>query len=64
MAFFKAEIEERLVKVICVEAETGKEAEELVKKLYDNEQIILTENDHQETTNFIKEISEEEFKEN
>ncbi len=61
MGFFKVEVEERLVKVITVKAETEEEAERLIKELYNSERIVLTEVDYQETTFFTESIDKSEF---
>ena len=61
MGFFKVEVEERLVKVITVKAETEEEAERFIKELYNSERIVLTEVDYQETTFFTESIDKSEF---
>ena len=61
MGFFKVEVEERLVKVITVKAETEEEAERLIKELYNSERIVLTEVDYQETIFFTESIDKSEF---
>ena len=61
MGFFKVEVEERLVKVITVKAETEEEAERFIKELYNSERIVLTEVDYQETIFFTESIDKSEF---
>ncbi len=61
MGFFKVEVEERLVKVITVKAETEEEAERFIKELYNSERIVLTEVDYQETIFFTESIDKREF---
>ena len=61
MGFFKVEVEERLVKVITVKAETEEDAERLIKELYNSDRIVLTEVDYQETIFFTESIDKSEF---
>ena len=50
MRVFDIEIEEVLRRVVSVEAETFEDALEEVKRMYREEEIVLTADDWQETT--------------
>lgn len=43
---FKVEVVETLCKIVDVEADTSQEAEDIVRKLYRNQEIILDAEDY------------------
>ena len=61
---FKVEVEERLVKVFDVKAESLEEAEDQIKRLYNKQKIVLSVAHFQGTNFFTEQISDEEYGEN
>ena len=61
---FKVEVEERLVKVFDVKAESLEEAEEQIQRLYNKQKIVLSDTHFQGTNFFTEQISDEEYGEN
>lgn len=60
MKKFKVSLTETLYKEFIIEAKTEEEAENTVRTLHENSEIILTDNDFTGKTDFLTEKSEEE----
>ena len=51
---YKVNVEELLSRIVEVEAENGEEAEEKVKEMYMNEEIVLDASDFQGVEYFVQ----------